>query len=494
MRLFRLLSSTLLVLTLTNLMLAQQLDYASPRKTLPVFHTNQLVIVQPSHAIPSTLHLSVSPGFGGIPYTVGPTLSATSTKPEAEEEIAADPLDDSMLVAAISDFSLRGGFNTTKYSLSTNNGSTWKQAFIPRNSAGLPLTSDGATWQANSDPVVAIDKLGNYYIADLYIKVNSSGNATNDGFYVTRGNLSTGTTTTAANTTPVLTHLSATSLFEDKPWIGTDNSTNATTTGNVYACWTHFTASSNMIFFSRSTSHGSTWSAAIQVSPSAQNGGVQGCQVAAGTKGEVYVAWEVFFTNGQVQIWIAKSTNGGSTFATKVAATARFNPVSFSAVYRDNSFPALAVNPKTGFVYIVYADQPGANSAMEFIRDTTAAGTVFTTPVKINDKTAGQRVFPAISVDSAGVLGVSWFDTRNSPTNANKYDVFATRSLNNGGTFAPNARVTASTINLGNSTSAFIGDYSGITGGMEAHPVWTNGGFGNGSTAPLGLLKTAKLD
>jgi len=64
-----------------------------------------------------------------------------------------------MLVAAISDFSLRGGFNTTKYTLSTNNGSTWKQAFIPRNSAGLPLTSDGAAWQANSDPVVAIDPL-----------------------------------------------------------------------------------------------------------------------------------------------------------------------------------------------------------------------------------------------------------------------------------------------------------------------------------------------
>jgi hypothetical protein len=119
---------------------------------------------------------------------------------------------------------------------------------------------------------------------------------------------------------------------------------------------------------------------------------------------------------------------------------------------------------------------------------------VFTAAVKVNDKTAGQRVFPAIAVDSAGVLGVSWFDTRNSPTNANKYDVFATRSLNNGGTFAPNARVTASTISLGDSTSAFIGDYSGIAGGMEAHPVWTSGGFGNGSTAPLGVLKTAKLD
>jgi hypothetical protein len=486
--------SLLVVLSLTMTTHAQQLDHASPLRTLPILHRNQVVFGQPSHAFPPVSTPTFFPAFGGTPYTVGPTVSATSTKPEAEEEIAADPLDNTMLVGAISDFSLRGGFNTTKYTLSPNNGSTWKQAFIPRNSTGLPLTADGAAWQANSDPVVAIDRLGNYYIASLYIAVDSNGQATNDGFYVTRGNLSTGVTTTAANTKPVRTQLSATSLVEDKPWIGADNSSNATTTGNVYACWTHFTASSDMILFSRSTNHGSTWSSGIQVSPSAQNGGVQGCQVAAGTKGEVYVAWEVFFTNGQAQIWIAKSTNGGATFGTKVKATAMFNPVNFSAIYRANSFPALAVNPKTGFVYIVYADQPGASSAIEFIRDSTSAGTVFTAPVRINDVTVGQRVFPAISVDSAGAIGVSWFDMRNSPANANKYDVFATRSLNNGGTFAPNARVTASIINLGNSTSAFIGDYSGIAGGMEAHPVWTSGGLGNGSTAPKGVMKTATLE
>jgi hypothetical protein len=495
MKLFQLLCLSLLTATiLTATVHAQQLDRASTFKTFPVFHMNHFIGAQPLPAAAGTPSLAPLPAFGGSPYTVGPTVTVTTTKPEAEEEIALDPLDDAMSVAAISDFSLRGGFNTTKYALSVNNGATWKQAFIPRNSSGLPATSDGGKWQANSDPVVAIDKLGNYYLADLYIAVNSSFQATNDGFYVTRGNLSTGTTTAAANTKPVRTSLTPSSVFEDKPWIAVDNSSNATTTGNVYVCWTHFTAVSDMLFFSRSTDHGSTWSKAIQVSPAAQNGGVQGCQVAAGTKGEVYVSWEVFFTNGQVQIWIAKSTNGGTTFPTRVAATAMFHPLSFRAVYRDNSFPAMAVNPHTGFVYIVYADQPGTNSAIEFIRDTTAGGTVFTNPLHINDKTAGQRVFPAVSVDAAGVIGVSWFDTRNSPTNANQYDVFATRSLNNGGTFAPNARVTASTINLGNSTSAFIGDYSGIAGGMEAHPVWTSGGFGNGSISPLGVMKTAKLD
>src|SRR5262245_3386369 len=46
--------------------------------------------------------------FGGTPYTVGPGNAPTSTLPEAEEHIAADPLNAASLVAAVSDFALRG--------------------------------------------------------------------------------------------------------------------------------------------------------------------------------------------------------------------------------------------------------------------------------------------------------------------------------------------------------------------------------------------------
>src|SRR5205814_877595 len=94
------------------------------------------------------------------------------------------------LVAAISDFSLRGGYNTTKYSVSTNNGATWTDAFVPL-SGGMPATSDGQTWAANSDPVVAISKTGTVYLADLYF--NDSNNA--GGLYVSVGTLDAATNT-----------------------------------------------------------------------------------------------------------------------------------------------------------------------------------------------------------------------------------------------------------------------------------------------------------
>src|ERR1700757_5106779 len=99
-----------------------------------------------------------------------------------------------------------------------------------------------------------------------------------------------------------------------------DNSTSKSS-GNVYASWTHFTASSDMVFFSRSTDHGASWSKPIQINPASQNGAVQGSQVAVGPGGEVYVAYEVFLGTGQGQHFIAKSTNGGVSFGAAVAMT-----------------------------------------------------------------------------------------------------------------------------------------------------------------------------
>ncbi len=123
--------------------------------------------------------------FSGSPYRVGPTVTPTTTAVEAEEHIAVAPTNSSDLVAAISDFSQRGGFNTTKFAVSTDNGTTWTESFVPE-VGGLPATSDGQVWLANSDPVVAIDNAGRVFLADLYI-INATG--TGEGFYVCNATL-----------------------------------------------------------------------------------------------------------------------------------------------------------------------------------------------------------------------------------------------------------------------------------------------------------------
>ena len=361
------------------------IDRTATFKTI-IPHRNAIPAAKPAAEIPGESEVLFL-GFSGSPYSVGATITPTSTVPEAEEHIAVDPNNFNNLIAMISDFSQNGGFNTSKFAFSSNDGASWAEQFVPR-SGGFPVTADGHIWQANSDPVVAIDKLGNVFLANLYLQADSLGNVTNDGYYVCSAKLASGPTFTKSGCHAVRTTLTKNPNLEDKEWLAVDNSS-STSAGNVYASWTHFTATSDMIFFSRSTNHGVTWSKAIQISPTAQNGAVQGSQVAVGPTGEVYVAYEVFLSGGKGQHLIAKSTNGGVSFGTPVALTPAFNNLSFSATYRDNSFPALAVSPVAGkgFIYDVYTDQPSASSRTAFVRSKTAGGLTFTSP-SLSDFTA----------------------------------------------------------------------------------------------------------
>jgi hypothetical protein len=431
---------------------------------------------------------ATSATFSGQSYAVGPTVAPTTTIPEAEEHIAVNPNNSSNLVAAISDFSLRGGFNTTKFAFSFNNGAagSWRENFVPLVN-GSPATGDGNVWQANSDPVLAIDRFGHVYLVDLYINVLGSGN-TVDGLYVSIGSVSGSSVNfTVAQTFSVVPPVFTPNDFQDKPWIAVDNSSNASTTGNVYVSWTRFVNGTDKIIFSRSVNQGARWSTPVQINPKSQNGAVQGSQVAVGPAGEIYVTYEVFFMGGLRQHFLAKSTDGGQSFTAPVAITPLFNDLSFSSSYRKNSFPALAVSPADGNVYEVYADQLNASvgAEVEFILSTNG-GASFSSPVVINDDSSGEQFMPAVTVDSSGAIHASWFDTRRSPTNASMYDIFATFSKDAGGTFAPNAQVTSTLVDA--DSVSFIGDYAGIAAaGGFAHPVWTSGGFNNG------LLQTATL-
>ncbi len=470
----------------------QPLIAASTFKTV-VPHING--IPGASHAVrPQIGTQSIPPIFSGSPYTVGPTVTPTTSVPEAEEHIAVNPRNVNNLVAMISDFSLNGGFNSSKFAVSKNGGTSWTENFVPL-SGGFPATADGHVWQANSDPVVAIDKLGNVYLENLYLQVNSAFNVTNDGLYVCVATVASGPTFMQSGCHAVKTTLKPTTVLEDKPWMAVDNSA-SNFSGNVYASWTHFTATSDMIFFSRSTDHGSTWSKPIQINPASQNGALQGSQVAVGPAGEVYVAYEIFLgtTGAQGQHLIAESTDGGLTFGTPVAMTPVFNNLSFSAPYRDNSFPALAVSPVAGkaFIYDVYTDQSGTSSRTAFVRSTLPATLTFTKPVRVNDVTTGQRLMPAVAVDSHGVVNMSWFDTRNGAGSVDILDIYATYTKNNGGAFAPNAQANASHIQA-SAGGDFIGDYSGIaakpnTTNSLAHPVWTSAGLNLG-----GQMQTSTL-
>ena len=493
--------------------------------------------------------------FSGSPYsTTEPVETPTTTQPEAEEDIAADPTNPGNLFAAISDFSSSAGYNNTKWALSQDGGTTWLENFVLSDPvSGQLLTSDNATWDANSDPVVAFDNSGNVYLSDLYLKLDSYGRIIAEGLYVGSGAFGNIGSTNFTSTYPVLTNLHNGNTFniEDKPWIAVDKTgPSSSTNGYVYASWSHFTGcqnqynalvggyvlvcSSDSIYLSYSTDHGHTWlSTPITISPGSQDGAVQGSQPAVGPDGTVYVTYELMGSNNQRQQYLAVGTwSGGSlTFSTPFPASTVFNELDFAgcntctASYRVNSFPNIAVGPATagnsaGNVYLVYGAKADSTSMaqvnfMACTASCTSSSAFYGPGIIDDDPTApGEHFFPAIAVDSNGVIHTSWLDTRNggNPTNPDALDVYASY-LNQTGTHSftasPNARITPTT-NYANYNAApgfnfgdtgFIGDYIGIAATpagagnsppAKAYPAWTNvsGALG----VPLyGFLQTRAL-
>src|SRR4029077_8614985 len=111
------------------------------------------------------------------------------------------------------------------------------------------------------------------------------------------------------------------------------------------------------VFFKRSEDSNSTWipSSGIQVSsPGTAN---QGCDVAVGPKGDVYVVWLQFTTdNCNGELFVRQSTNGGISFkpAVDIGPIGHFGSCSLSDTsgsFRINNFPRIATDEQ-GDVFV----------------------------------------------------------------------------------------------------------------------------------------------
>ena len=237
---------------------------------------------------------------------------------------------------------------------------------------------------------------------------------------------------------------------------------------------------------------------------------VQGSYVATHTDGTVYVSWMDSTDDGPfegfAQMYVAKSEDGGGTFADGRQA-ANFLELGFSsrsAFYRfwGSSFSHLGVGPNEE-LYMVFSAAPSGDPSDDadvmFVRSMDGGQTWSRPPMRVNDdRTSGIQFFPAIDVSPDGRIHLMWADTRDDPGIDLRYHIYYAVSEDNGESFSINSRVTdsASNPNFGFPGGQFIGDYMGIAATDEdVYLVWPDTRLGEfqGTNQKIGFARMRQM-
>jgi len=397
--------------------------------------------------------------------TIGPNVEiggeAVPDRQRVEPTIAIDPRNPSIMVAGAQDLRLlptAGHICHGRYR-STAAGQSWTSSPLP----GFPgdtspqgLSSPLQGFNATSDPVLAFDRTGNVYFVGITTRFSLFvAKYVNDGADYS------------------FTTLICPRSCADKPWIAVDSS-GGPNDGNVYVSFD----GPGGINFVRSTDGGQTFST---INIAIRNGQLSGEEV--DPQGRLFVsAIGPISRTGTTNLNVAVSTNGGVSFhGHEAVATLSFLPATLPGnQFRTGTFPQIAAD--SSGVYIVWDDFALGNSNVMFGRSIDG-GITWTTPVMVNDVTAGQHFFSTIAV-SAGVISVAWYDSRLgqlSNGTITGLDVFYASSTN-GGSFSSNLRVTSVSFNPNTvertdfgDTEIFMGDYIQIAASAtSAHPVWAD--------------------
>jgi len=440
-----------------------------------------------------------------VTQTVGSNVNISQlSENQNEAAIAINPTNPQQLFA----FSNREFGGALFAARSTDGGQTWQ----PSNGADFFIADgNGNLPRACCDPTVAWDGFGNLFIA--YLTFSS---ATVEPFKV-----AVALSTDGGETFTLLSILGGTT---DQPTIVTGPGS-AGAPGSVWVTYRELAEPGLVAQGAPVNGLGAVGSfSAPQVAPGTSGDGSFG-DIAIGPAGQVLVTYQIPTSGeGPATIYVNLDADGlgAGGFGSQMTATTTnvggfdfIPPQSFRSVDAE---AGLAYDRSGGVndgrVYLVYTDESPNESddTNIFVRFSEDDGATWSAPVRVNDDASTNSQFlPRIALDqTTGVLAVSWHDSRNDDglggpgdtdnTPNTDAQLFATVSVDGGGTFLPNVQVSAGTSNaLDALAQVDYGDYTGLAFfDGSFYPAWADNSDSTGDN-PNGPLTrfdiyTARVD
>jgi hypothetical protein len=428
-------------------------------------------------AIPSPL----SPNLGGANYSPATEAVSSSLVTGSDQDVSNSPDSYEGETGAVSSAPfLVGGSNhiyPSNCSASAATGTFGDCAPLAYASSdggvtfsktALPRVWNGTTFGIGFDPGVDVDKNGTFFFSYGVAPLGKNNpNAivmvsSNDGKAWTQ-------------LTPVTFNQGG--AFDDKYYLAIDRS-NSSFANRIYVSWDRNQGFNQILYIAYSSDGGTNWSAPIKVNDgTTKHERVIGAYPAVDqSNGVVYDSWHDYAKN---IIYVDKSTNGGVSWGTDVAAATTHagfgKDIGCVGGRAQGPAHALKVGP-SGALYLVYADQVGTGRNGNFdilLTKSTNGGAAWSTPVRLNNDTGSADQFhPTLSVESNGAGGdrvtVTFYDRRDDPSNCEAH-VYATQSTDNGATWSANVKQTSLSSDFDGNPNG-PGDYSSSTPFSSA--VW----------------------
>lgn len=343
-----------------------------------------------------------------------------------------------------------GSFGDCGLSVSvSSNGQAWSRFKLSRNWGGHDYLLD-------YDPSATVDAAGRIFVA---FGMSDGGASGQNGIGVV---MSADGGASWTKTNPVV--LSGGKYFEDKMWIVADRTSGQahSHTNRLYVAWDRNSGNNQLLVVSYSDDQGQTWS-----KPQKINDGTSSFErviyafPAVGPDGTVHVLWHDYARD---IIFMDKSANG-TTWGTDVAVAS--GNVGFGTDIGCNGGRSMTPAPQmaidaSGNIYVSFARKVGSGASAVLqvhVAKSTNGGATWSAPV-LASSTTKHQYNPAISIDSAGRVNVSYLDRRDDTSNC-LTNAYLSNSDSGGASFASAVKISDEQSNFDGNPNG-PGDYSGI--------------------------------
>ncbi len=434
-----------------------------------------------------------SPYLGCNPPAAGGTNFPNA---EVEPNVANNPLTSGNLIAVWQqDRWSNGGAHGMAAGFSTDDGATWTQVTLPFDACA----PGGLPFERASDPWVSIGPDGTAYADALSFNLAANFNT----------GVSAATSSDGGKT------WGNTKLIElDKTMSGTElNDKNSVTAdpvkaGTAFAVWddvsSPFAFNGHVLGFmgdailSKTTDGGRSWSVAKAIVHTGNFTQTIGNVIVIDPRTDtLYDFFDLILGTNTVgrnhgqpvtapspfNIAFVKSTDGGESW-TDPQIIANEQTVGVPHTRTGDIIPEPAIDPATGQLYVVWQDARFNNFSHDevAISTSTDGGATWSTPARVNDSTGQPAFTPMVAVNSAGTVGVTYYQFLSQSPSSLPTDVFDKTSSDHGASFGAASLITGP-FDMTTAPVArgfFVGDYEGlVTNGTEFHPVFVVVNTGN---------------